>query len=1419
MAGDSFLMGNSGSRKFTFSLIMIGMLLLCLFMPGRAEAAAADSAVSATNEHVTNSGGGYAVTGQISGVGYTAQIYDATNGLPTSDANWVLGTRDGYIWIGGYSGIIRYDGSTFERLDSAGGLTSGRCLYEDSAGRIWVGTNDNGVVCLDGDKSTHYTYKDGLTSSSIRAFAEDAQGTVYIGSTSGIVTVDTAGTLEVLDDPRFNSRTIVRMAADSAGIIYCCTDSGDVFRILEDRKIEFFSGEDLGIEDITTIFPDPLKSGHVYYGTMSSTVYHGAFGKPASALNEIPANGADDIQWITYACNRIWMSSEEVAGYLDASNHFHAVRNLPMNNSIWMFTSDYQGNLWFASSRQGVMKVVSNNFRYLTSEAGLPEDVVNSTCKRGNLIYIGSDSGLSIIDARDNIIRNELTEYLDGIRIRCISRDDEDNLWISTFTGDLGLVRYTPEGKITNYTKADGMVDNRVRCTTQAEDGSILVGSNGGLNVIKDGEIVRSVGESGVIANTYFLTVEEGENGRIYAGTDGDGIYVIDHDQVSKIGLEDGLTSEVILRIKKDEARGVYWIITSNSIEYMKDGSITCVSTFPYNNNFDVFYDSSDNLWILSSYGVYAIKARDMLEDNVTDYRLYTIANGLPSAATANSFSELDEEGNLYISCRGGVSEVNIEHYYDQTARVKTGIRSVYIDDEELRPDAQGTYTIPADAGRIQITPAILDYTMSNPTVRVFLEGSGDSGVTGELSRLKSLEYTGLNYGTYDMHIQILDGSTGAVYQDDIYRIVKKPKLLELLAVRILLMILFAGLAGLIVWRIMTGTVIRKQYEQIRVAKEEAERANLAKTRFLANMSHEIRTPINTIMGMDEMILREDPVDVPKPYFMSVINYALDIRTASESLLSLINDLLDMSKIESGKMNLVEKTYDVCALLREIVTMIRVRSREKDLTFDLDIDGEIPQKLCGDVQKIKQVVLNLLTNAVKYTEHGGLTLNMRVEEKTAELCKLRISVKDTGIGIRPEDMEKLFTAYQRLEEEKNSAIQGTGLGLDISRRFAELMGGKLWCESEYGKGSEFIFTLEQRIIDETVIGSFDENEKEHAKGPYVPQFIAPGARILVVDDNPMNLNVIKGLLKATQMDVTTASSGEECLRKISENSYNVVLLDHLMPGLDGVETVGRIREDHPDLPVYALTANSTAGGDEFYMSKGFNGYLSKPIDSVAVEKAIMKHLPEDMISKPEAMSFDPEELPGEMEWVRSVEGISVSDGINASGGVTSYISSLELFYDTLEDSADVIENAYHDNDIRLYTVKVHALKSSARIIGAVELSRMAESLEAAGNRNDTEFINDNTAKLLADLRAYKDKLAPLRTSGDDPDKEEISEDELQDAYAALREIVPQMDYDAAEMVLDQLKEYRLPEEDSAKRDELEKKLRLLDWEGMEELLG
>jgi CheY-like chemotaxis protein/HPt (histidine-containing phosphotransfer) domain-containing protein len=319
----------------------------------------------------------------------------------------------------------------------------------------------------------------------------------------------------------------------------------------------------------------------------------------------------------------------------------------------------------------------------------------------------------------------------------------------------------------------------------------------------------------------------------------------------------------------------------------------------------------------------------------------------------------------------------------------------------------------------------------------------------------------------------------------------------------------------------------------------------------------------------------------------------------------------------------------------------------------------------------------------------------------------------------------------------------------------------------------------------------------------------------------MNLSVIKGLLKATKIFVTTASSGEDCLEKMKSTKFNVVLLDHMMPGMDGIETVAHIREFDPDIPVYALTANTTSG-EEFYKSKGFTGYLSKPIESEELEKAIMRHLPEEIMIKPEAVDAveDLQTIPEELGWIYNVEGITVEEGIKNSGGISSYIFSLHLFLDTIDGNAKIIKDAYDAGDIRLYTIKVHALKSSARIIGAQELSALSEKLEEAGNKENAEFIDAHTDELLQIYTEFKEKLAGLNAAEteDDNDKAEISKEELADAYSALKDVIPQMDYDAVEMILDQLKEYSLPKEDKQKIDQIAKMLKVFDWEGMEKLI-
>ena len=604
-------------------------------------------------------------------------------------------------------------------------------------------------------------------------------------------------------------------------------------------------------------------------------------------------------------------------------------------------------------------------------------------------------------------------------------------------------------------------------------------------------------------------------------------------------------------------------------------------------------------------------------------------------------------------------------------------------------------------------------------------------------------------------------------------------------------------------------------------AKLAAERANSAKSRFLANVSHEIRTPINTIMGMDDMLIREDPTGVPKAYYMSIMNYAFDIMGASETLLGLINDILDISKIESGKMHLVEMEYSTKQQFCSIVSMIKVKSDQKDLTFDMDIDENIPQKLYGDMAKIKQIVLNLLTNAVKYTEKGGLKLNVHVIDSDSETCKLRFSVEDTGIGVKPEDIDKLFTAFERLDEAKNSSIQGTGLGLDISRQFAELMGGRIWCESVYGKGSTFTFEVTQKIIDSAPLGKFDLSTLNEHKGPFRPSFKAPKAAVLMVDDNPMNHTVTKAVLKESEMRIDSSMSGQDALNKLKENHYDLILLDHLMPGMDGLEVIKHIKKDFPDMPVVALTADYSTDAKAFYEAHGFDGYLSKPVNSELLDKEIMRLLPQNLVTPNTIIAGgESEELPDEMKWLYEVEGLDVAEGIKNSGGAQPYIFALLLFLDTIDENAKVIDDAYYDYDIALFTIKVHALKTSARIIGAMDLMDLCMNIEKAGKKGDPHFLIDHYEEMISMYKGFKDKLSGLSyLSGDLGGKREfISQEELIKAYGHLRDYANDMDYDSSEDLINQMKKYELNEEDAVIVKDAEKALRSLDWDKMIEIL-
>lgn len=392
--------------------------------------------------------------------------------------------------------------------------------------------------------------------------------------------------------------------------------------------------------------------------------------------------------------------------------------------------------------------------------------------------------------------------------------------------------------------------------------------------------------------------------------------------------------------------------------------------------------------------------------------------------------------------------------------------------------------------------------------------------------------------------------------------------------------------------------------------REKAVYASQAKSEFLANMSHEIRTPINGVLGMNEMILRDAQEEEIK-------EYAYQIQDSGQILLSLINDILDFSKIESGKMEIIPIEYRMSTVLNDLSNMISIRAEKKDLAFLLDIQKDIPDGLFGDEMRIRQVITNLLTNAVKYTEKGQITLYMKGNRISKEEIELEIGVSDTGKGIKEHDKAKLFTAFERLEEKENRGIEGTGLGLPLSQRILQKMGSELKVESTYGEGSVFSFVIRQGVKDETPIGDFKKKYREGLgkRKKYQSKFKASKARVLAVDDNAVNLRVLKGLLRSTDMNVDIASSGKECLNLLEENSYHLILLDHLMPEMDGIETLKQLRAMGCETPVVALTANAISGARESYMEAGFDDYLSKPINAEDLEEMIKKFIPQELIEE------------------------------------------------------------------------------------------------------------------------------------------------------------------------------------------------------------
>ncbi len=628
----------------------------------------------------------------------------------------------------------------------------------------------------------------------------------------------------------------------------------------------------------------------------------------------------------------------------------------------------------------------------------------------------------------------------------------------------------------------------------------------------------------------------------------------------------------------------------------------------------------------------------------------------------------------------------------------------------------------------------------------------------------------------------------------------------------LLLGVVWVGLFALLIFNFVIMMIYNRKLSE---AAEEANQANEAKSYFLSTMSHDIRTPMNAILGLNEMVLRDSHDE-------NIISYSESIRTAGNTLLGLINDILDFSKIEAGKMDIINVDYSFVSLLNDLVNMIQKKAEDKGLAFNIDVDREIPSVLSGDEIRIKQVILNILSNAVKYTKEGSVTFSVGYEKSAdnADLVILKVSIADTGIGIKPEDMDRLFKAFERIEEQKNRNIEGTGLGMTIAQSFLSMMGSQLHVNSTYGEGSVFSFDLEQKVVKWDPVGDYEEAFKQSLseRHGYREKFTAPHAKVLVVDDTPVNLTVFTSLLSRTKIQIDTAESGDAAIAMYKNKHYDVIFLDHMMPGKDGIETLAEMRSlketPNDETKVICLTANAISGMRKMYIDAGFDDYITKPINPERLESMLLAYIPKGKIAPPDDDAGEDDVLIP--DFVFSIPELDIGSGLSHCGSKRSYMTTLKMYLDTASGNADELEKYWKAGDIKNTTIRVHELKSTSRVVGALALGDHAAALEKAGDAEDVELLKKEMPGLLEEYRKLASSLEPLNEKEDkNPDDDTrplISGDYLEEAYTALSQFCASYDFDSVTHVVESLSTYRMPEDEVTRYELLVKAVDNYDYD-------
>ena len=711
---------------------------------------------------------------------YVQTIYSSNNGLPCGEANDIAQTNDGILWIGTYAGLYRYNGREFDWMDDYESVRNVNCLYVDEEGRLWIGTNDNGLsICINEHIANVVDQSMGLPSNSVRSIIQSSDGYYYVGTTGSMQLLTLKNGLNRVNTLR-EVNYADKIAADSEGHVAAVTSDGRLFLMQKGMvlsSIQLPEGEEL----FNSVCFD--ADGVLLAGTSTNHIYvyeidEGWFDEKTVRTCE----GLKNINDLYYVGNgELFVSADNGVGYISRDNDFEGINTNDFNNSIDNMLIDYQGNLWFTSSRLGLLRMAPSAFKDIYSTVGMDSRVVNAVEYWQGDYYFGTDKGLDAVDsACKTRVTNALTEELEGVRIRCLLVDSSDRLWICTYGS--GLLEVEPDGTEHLYNSENGSFGNRARMATELSDGTVMACGDTGISFIRDHEITNTIGYADGLINSMILTATELSDGRIIAGTDGDGIAVLKDGQVQRmLTREDGLSSGVILRTVADPKTDGVFIVTSNGLCYMDEsGALRTLDNFPYYNNYDIWARDANTLFVMSSAGIYVVDRDELLSDSeVITYDLLDAKRGLTSALTANSWNYCDEKGDLFLPCDKGVFIIDTVRYTSGINAYRMSVKSVKLDGAEQTISHRGTIDIGRGVSKVELVPEVINYTIQDPCVGYWLEGFDSDWTVVSQSALGPISYTNLPTGSYTFHLAVFDNNKASILEERNYTLIKEKEIYD----------------------------------------------------------------------------------------------------------------------------------------------------------------------------------------------------------------------------------------------------------------------------------------------------------------------------------------------------------------------------------------------------------------------------------------------------------------------------------------------------------------------------------------------------------------------------------------------------------------------------------------------------------------